>query len=85
MPCELIRTITSAEGAVRDRSLEELCRNASSSQLLSYCDELDRFRRSSDNLYAAAVLEHLKNNPEWAVIPTVVLTGSADLDDIKKA
>jgi PAS domain S-box-containing protein len=32
-----------------------------------------------------AVLEHLKNNPEWAVIPTVVLTGSSDLDDIKKA
>jgi CheY-like chemotaxis protein len=32
-----------------------------------------------------AVLEHLKNNPEWAVIPTVVLTGSLDLDDIKKA
>ena len=31
------------------------------------------------------VLEHLKNNPEWAVIPTVVLTSSADLDDIKKA
>jgi CheY-like chemotaxis protein len=32
-----------------------------------------------------AVLEHLKNNPEWAVIPTVVLTGSRDLDDIKKS
>ena len=32
-----------------------------------------------------AVLEHLRNNPEWAVIPTVVLTGSRDLDDIKKA
>jgi len=32
-----------------------------------------------------AVLEHLKNNPEWAVIPTVVLTASRDLDDIKKA
>jgi len=32
-----------------------------------------------------AVLEHLKNNPESAVIPTVVLTGSRDLDDIKKA
>lgn len=31
------------------------------------------------------VLEHLKNNPEWAVIPTVVLTSSRDLDDIKKA
>ena len=32
-----------------------------------------------------AVLEHLLNNPQWAVIPTVVLTGSRDLDDIKKA
>ena len=32
-----------------------------------------------------AVLEHLKNNPEWAVIPTVVLSSSNDLDDIKKA
>jgi CheY-like chemotaxis protein len=32
-----------------------------------------------------AVLDHLKNNPEWAVIPTIVLTGSRDLDDIKKA
>jgi CheY-like chemotaxis protein len=32
-----------------------------------------------------AVLEHLRNNPEWAVIPTVVLTSSRDLDDIKKS
>ena len=32
-----------------------------------------------------AVLEHLKNNPAWAIIPTVVLTASRDLDDIKKA
>ena len=32
-----------------------------------------------------AVLEHLKNNPEWAVIPTVVLSGSRDHDDIKRA
>ena len=32
-----------------------------------------------------AVLEHLQNNPEWAVIPTVVFTSSHDLDDIKKA
>ena len=32
-----------------------------------------------------AVLEHLKKNPEWAVIPTVVLTASSDPDDIKKA
>ncbi len=31
------------------------------------------------------VLQHLKNNPDWAIIPTVVLTSSRDLDDIKKA
>jgi len=32
-----------------------------------------------------AVLEHLQSNPAWAVIPTVVLSSSRDLDDIKKA
>lgn len=32
-----------------------------------------------------AVLEHLKNNPAWAIIPTVILTSSRDPDDIKKA
>jgi CheY-like chemotaxis protein len=32
-----------------------------------------------------AVLEFLKQNPEWAVIPTIVFSASSDLDDIKKA
>jgi CheY-like chemotaxis protein len=32
-----------------------------------------------------AVLEHLKDNPDWAIIPTVVLSSSRDLDDIRKA
>src|SRR5262245_8435504 len=32
-----------------------------------------------------AVLEHLKNHPEWAIIPTVVLSASSDPDDIKKS
>lgn len=32
-----------------------------------------------------AVLEFLKKNPEWSVIPTIVFSGSTDLDDIKKA
>jgi CheY-like chemotaxis protein len=32
-----------------------------------------------------AVLQFLKKNPECAVIPTVVLSSSSDLDDIKKA
>lgn len=32
-----------------------------------------------------SVLQHLKENPEWAIAPTVVLTSSADPDDVKKA
>ena len=32
-----------------------------------------------------AILEHLKANPAWAIIPTVVLSGSSDLDDIRTA
>jgi CheY-like chemotaxis protein len=32
-----------------------------------------------------SVLENLKKNPEWAVIPTVVMSGSIDLDDIKRS
>ena len=32
-----------------------------------------------------AVLEFLKGNPQWKVIPTIVLSGSVDLDDIKKS
>lgn len=32
-----------------------------------------------------AVLEHFKQNPDWAVTPTIVLSGSQDNDDIKKA
>jgi CheY-like chemotaxis protein len=31
------------------------------------------------------VLEHLKRNPAWAIIPTVILSASSDPDDIKKA
>jgi CheY-like chemotaxis protein len=31
------------------------------------------------------VLEFLRGNPEWAIIPTVVFTSSCDRDDIKKA
>jgi len=31
------------------------------------------------------VLEFLKGNPEWSIIPTVVFSASADRDDIKKS
>lgn len=32
-----------------------------------------------------AVLQFLKSNPQWKVIPTIVLSASADVDDIKKS
>jgi CheY-like chemotaxis protein len=32
-----------------------------------------------------AVLEHLKANPAWAIIPTVVLSASSDPDDVRTA
>lgn len=32
-----------------------------------------------------SVLEFLKGNPQWAVIPTIILSKSQDLDDIKTA
>jgi hypothetical protein len=51
MPGELIRIITSDDPAVRDLSLDAFARKASLDQLLSECDQLDRFRRESDNLY----------------------------------
>ena len=31
------------------------------------------------------VLQHLKTDPDWAIIPTIVLSASSDLDDIKKS
>ena len=32
-----------------------------------------------------SVLEALRQNPQWAIIPAVILSGSADEDDIKHA
>src|SRR4051794_18598983 len=32
-----------------------------------------------------AVLAHLKQNPQWRIIPTVIFSASGDLDDIKQA
>lgn len=48
---ELTRIITATDSATRDRSLEAFCREASFDQLLAECAALDRFRRTSDNLY----------------------------------
>ncbi len=46
----LIHVITSADPRVRNRSLDEHCREASLSDLLGQCEELESFRRTSGNL-----------------------------------
>ena len=47
----LVAAITSDAPQIRDQSLDSLCAGASLEQLLSDCEALDQFRRSSDNLY----------------------------------
>ena len=51
MPGDFLETITSDDSPTRDRSLDSLCRGASAADLLSACGQLDRFRRTSTNLY----------------------------------
>lgn len=51
MPVSLIDIITAADPAVRDRSLDDFCQNASLEEILRECDALDKFRRESDSLY----------------------------------
>lgn len=46
-----IETITSADPTVRHRSLRALCQPRSADELLRACDELERFRRETGNLY----------------------------------
>jgi hypothetical protein len=48
---EWVRTIVSTEPAVRDRSLESLCRGASTEDLLAGCAALEQARHASANLY----------------------------------
>ncbi len=47
----LIDTITSQDPALRDRSIQELIAEATTTDLLSACDELEGFRQTADNLY----------------------------------
>ena len=48
---QLIDIITSPDPAVRDRSLDAFCRDATLADLRSECAQLDHFRRTSENLY----------------------------------
>ena len=51
MASELTKIITATDPQVRDLPLETFCRKATKAALLAECEELERFRRSSDNLY----------------------------------
>ncbi len=50
-PADLIALITSEDLAVRDQSLDSVCGTMSRDELLTACDSLEVFRRTSDNLY----------------------------------
>lgn len=47
----LVQLITSPDAAVRNQSLDALCRQASLAELLNEANELEAFRRRSENLY----------------------------------
>ncbi|MCA9049425.1 MAG: UTP--glucose-1-phosphate uridylyltransferase, partial [Planctomycetaceae bacterium] len=48
---DVLDVITSDNPDVRNRSLDELCRDRSTEELLDICHRLDAFRRSCGNLY----------------------------------
>jgi hypothetical protein len=48
---ELVRTIVSTQPAIRNRSLDRLCRNSSIDGLLAECEALEQLRRTSTNFY----------------------------------
>jgi hypothetical protein len=43
--------ITAVDPAIRNKSLDEACAGLGNSELLQACEELEQFRRQSDNLY----------------------------------
>jgi hypothetical protein len=49
---ELVRMITAEDPALRNRSLDAVCRDLDAAALLAECAALDSFRRTGDNLYA---------------------------------
>ena len=51
MPGKLVQIITAAEASTRNQSLDAFCRGATLKELLAECDELEQFRRTSENLY----------------------------------
>ena len=51
MTGKLRHIITASEPDVRNQSLDAFCRSASLQELLRECEDLESFRRTSENLY----------------------------------
>ena len=48
---QLVQIITSTDAAARDLSLDAVCEELDLPQILVECNELEKFRRESTNLY----------------------------------
>jgi UDP-N-acetylglucosamine pyrophosphorylase len=48
---KLVQIITASDPAIRNRSLDAICRAASLNELLAECEALEKFRQRSENLY----------------------------------
>ena len=51
MPGKLVDVITSSDPALRNTPLEAICQSAGLGELLSECELLESFRKTSRNLY----------------------------------
>jgi hypothetical protein len=78
MSVELIEIITSTNAEVRNRSLERFCRAADAAALHAACDELDGFRRDSENLYERVRALFLLSNIYRYYLPAKLPPGSCD-------
>ncbi len=88
MTSPLIDTITAEDPSLRDRSLDQLLRGLSAAEILSACQPLEAFRRSTSNLYervrAAEFLHaihryHLQENPALPTAGLIPFDGFQDL------
>lgn len=48
---KLIDIITSQNPSIRDQAIDPICQRATLKELLAFCEELEAFRRKTDNLY----------------------------------
>jgi hypothetical protein len=76
----LVAIITAADPKARDRSIDDVCRDATLADLLGECDALEAFRRQSPNLYERVrALFFLHALHRFHIPPLVAATDAAAL------